>query len=147
MAVQLKRQAVGSLSITPLIDVVFLLLIFFLVATRFAEEEREIEIELPTASQALPLTAEPLEMFINIDSEGRYFIEGEFRQQEQTVAVVLKRITTEQSHPPPVSQEQQIQAVTGVKSSSNIVIALILVLVLAGIVGGIVFFLVKSSIR
>lgn len=82
MAVQLKRQALGSLSITPLIDVVFLLLIFFLVATRFAEEEREIEIELPTASQALPLTAEPRELFINIDRAGRYFIEGEFRHVE-----------------------------------------------------------------
>ena len=82
MSVQLKKHAIGSLSITPLIDVVFLLLIFFLVATRFAEEEREIEIELPTASQSLPLTAEPRELFINIDQQGRYFIEGEFRHVE-----------------------------------------------------------------
>ncbi|MGI9516825.1 MAG: ExbD/TolR family protein [Pirellulaceae bacterium] len=83
MAVQPKKHAVGSLSITPLIDVVFLLLIFFLVATRFAEEEREIEIELPTASQSLPLTTEPREMFINIDETGQYFIEGKFRHPEQ----------------------------------------------------------------
>ncbi len=83
MAVQPKKHAVGSLSVTPLIDVVFLLLIFFLVATRFAEEEREIEIELPTASQSLPLTAEPREMFINIDKNGQYFIEGKFRHPEE----------------------------------------------------------------
>lgn len=82
MAVQPKKHAVGSLSVTPLIDVVFLLLIFFLVATRFAEEEREIEIELPSASQALPLTAEPREMFINVDKDGRYFIDGKFRNTE-----------------------------------------------------------------
>ncbi len=82
MAVQPGKHAVSSLSITPLIDVVFLLLIFFLVATRFAEEEREIDIELPTASQSLPLMAEPQEMFINIDGQGRYFVEGEFRQPE-----------------------------------------------------------------
>ncbi len=67
---------------TPLIDVVFLLLIFFLVATRFAEEEREIDLELPTASEALPLTAEPRELFINIDREGKYFIDGQFRMPE-----------------------------------------------------------------
>jgi biopolymer transport protein ExbD len=83
MTVKPKKHAVGSLSVTPLIDVVFLLLIFFLVATRFAEEEREIEIELPTASQSLPLTAEPREMFINIDKDGQFFMEGKFRHPEQ----------------------------------------------------------------
>ena len=61
----------------------FLLLIFFLVATRFAEEERAIKIELPTASEALPLTVAPREMFINIDAEGKYFVEGKFRHAEE----------------------------------------------------------------
>ena len=43
MAVKIKKgAALGALSITPLIDVVFLLLIFFLVATRFEEAEREL---------------------------------------------------------------------------------------------------------
>jgi biopolymer transport protein ExbD len=82
VALQIKKNAFGSLCITPLIDVVFLLLIFFLVATRFAEEERELDLELPTASQSLPLTAEPLELFINIDSQGRYFVAGEFHHVE-----------------------------------------------------------------
>lgn len=90
MAVKPKKQAIGSLSITPLIDVVFLLLIFFLVSTRFAEEERQIEIELPTASQALPLTAEPRELFININREGQYFIDGQFRHVE-VVEELLKQ--------------------------------------------------------
>ena len=41
MAVNIKKGSViGVLTITPLIDIVFLLLIFFLVATRFAEEDR-----------------------------------------------------------------------------------------------------------
>ena len=43
MAVNInKGQALGALSLTPLIDVVFLLLIFFLVATKFAEEDKEM---------------------------------------------------------------------------------------------------------
>jgi len=92
MAVQPKKHAVGSLSVTPLIDVVFLLLIFFLVATRFAEEEREIEIELPTASQSLPLTAEPREMFINVDQQGQYFIEGKFRHAEEVEQILRQAV-------------------------------------------------------
>jgi biopolymer transport protein ExbD len=71
-----KGSALENLTLTPLIDVVFLLLIFFLVATRFAEEERELDVMLPEASEAQPLTSKPREMFINIDEEGRYFVTG-----------------------------------------------------------------------
>lgn len=65
-----------SLSLTPLIDVVFLLLIFFLVATRFAEEERQMDILLPEASAAEPLIAQPKQLFVNVDRNGRYYIAG-----------------------------------------------------------------------
>ena len=77
MAVTLdKGTSLFSLSLTPLIDVVFLLLIFFLVATKFAEEERELRVLLPEASEAQPLTTKPREMFVNIDADGRYFVRG-----------------------------------------------------------------------
>ena len=80
MAVKIKRTAISSLSITPLIDVVFLLLIFFLVSSRFSEEERELDLNLPSISEALPATDQPAEIVINIDDQGRYFVEGEFRE-------------------------------------------------------------------
>ena len=38
------------LNLTPMIDVVFQLLIFFMVATTFLDPEKEIEIELPEAA-------------------------------------------------------------------------------------------------
>ncbi|MDY0165175.1 MAG: biopolymer transporter ExbD [Thermoguttaceae bacterium] len=69
-------SALSQLGLTPLIDIVFLLLIFFLVATRFAEEEREMDVLLPEASEAQPLTSKPRELFINIDHEGRYYVTG-----------------------------------------------------------------------
>ncbi|MEM6364479.1 MAG: biopolymer transporter ExbD, partial [Planctomycetota bacterium] len=48
MAVEIKRSNVaGTLSLTPLIDVVFLLLIFFLVTSEFEDEERRLDIVLP----------------------------------------------------------------------------------------------------
>ncbi len=78
MAVKIKKgTALGTLSLTPLIDVVFLLLIFFLVATRFAEEDREMEMPLPDASEAMPLTVAPKEIFVNIDQRGAYFVGGQ----------------------------------------------------------------------
>ncbi len=69
-----KGAALSSLSMTPLIDIVFLLLIFFLVTTRFSEEDHELEVMLPTASEAKPLIVKPKEIFINIDEQGAYFV-------------------------------------------------------------------------
>ncbi|MDG2385319.1 MAG: biopolymer transporter ExbD [Pirellulaceae bacterium] len=77
MAVKIPKSTVlQSLSMTPLIDVVFLLLIFFLVATRFAEEERSMEVNLPTASESKPITMKPKDIELNIDQEGQYFLGG-----------------------------------------------------------------------
>ncbi len=77
MAVNIKKgTSLESMSMTPLIDVVFLLLIFFLVSTRFEEEERMMDIHLPEASEAVPLVAAPQELIVNVDREGRYFVYG-----------------------------------------------------------------------
>ena len=91
MAVKIdKGSALDSLSLTPLIDIVFLLLIFFLVATKFAEEERELAVMLPEASEAQPLTSQPRELFINIDQKGTYFVTGKIINVDQ-LTQVLKR--------------------------------------------------------
>lgn len=71
-----KSRALESLTMTPLIDVVFNLLIFFLIASKFAEEERELPVRLPEASEAKPLFSKPQELFINIDQDGRYYVGG-----------------------------------------------------------------------
>ncbi|MCZ6652343.1 MAG: biopolymer transporter ExbD, partial [Planctomycetota bacterium] len=44
-----------SIEMAPMIDMVFLLLIFFLVATSFHQEEREMQIALPVAQSAGPI--------------------------------------------------------------------------------------------
>lgn len=62
------------LNMTPLIDMVFLLLIFFLVATTFASEERDIAIQLPTTSAPRPLSAPPRQLIINIKEDGSVFV-------------------------------------------------------------------------
>jgi biopolymer transport protein ExbD len=71
-----KSKALESLNLTPLIDIVFLLLIFFLVATRFAQEDRELPVQLPSAANALPMTLEPNELIVNVDQSGTYIVQG-----------------------------------------------------------------------
>ena len=74
-----------EVNLTPLIDVVFLLLIFFMVSTTFEHQSR-IQVELPEAS-AEPTTPEAESLEIIVDAQGRYFI-GE----EQVVNTQLKTL-------------------------------------------------------
>ncbi len=85
-----KGKALDSLNMTPLIDVVFLLLIFFLVATRFAQDDRELPVQLPSAASAVPMTAEPTELVVNVDATGQYMILGE-RMALEKVESTLRR--------------------------------------------------------
>lgn len=77
MAVAIKRGiSAGSLSLTPLIDVVFLLLIFFLVVSRFEQEERDMDVNLPQASAAEPTIFPGKEVFVTVTAAGDFYLEG-----------------------------------------------------------------------
>jgi biopolymer transport protein ExbD len=65
----------GGMNLLPLIDVVFLLLIFFLAATTFAREEVELDLRLPSAqSGTAGKTAEQL--VVNVFADGRLSVGG-----------------------------------------------------------------------
>ena len=59
-----------NLNLTPMIDIVFLLIIFFMVGTRFTELERQYSVELPKAASVAPLTSKPDELVINVQRDG-----------------------------------------------------------------------------
>ena len=85
-----KGRAANLLDLTPMIDMVFNLLIFFMVVSRFAQEDRELDVILPSASEARPLTARPKEVFVNIDQQGRYFVEGNILEDPEVEAYLLR---------------------------------------------------------
>ena len=59
-----------TVQMAPLIDVVFLLLIFFMAASVFYQLESEINIAVPAASQSKDMQRSPGEIIINITKEG-----------------------------------------------------------------------------
>jgi biopolymer transport protein ExbD len=70
-----KKRDDVSVDLTPLIDVVFLLLIFFMVSTTFTKETH-LEINLPESS-AEATTSEQVELIeIVVNSTGGYAING-----------------------------------------------------------------------
>ncbi len=65
-----RSQEVG-VDLTPLIDVVFLLLIFFMVSTTFTRESH-LQVELPEASGEPASPAETKQIDVVINAEGQY---------------------------------------------------------------------------
>ena len=65
----------GTLNLVPLIDVVFLLLIFFLVATTFTKDEVEMNLVLPEARSGAPAETGHL-LVINVAESGAITVDG-----------------------------------------------------------------------
>lgn len=106
MAIKINKGRAGELfNFTPMIDVVFNLLIFFMVSTHFAKEEQEMLVSLPEASQAMPLTARPTEIFVNIDAQGNYFV-----RTQQVTSDELEAILRQAARDNPVNQAVVIRA-------------------------------------
>jgi len=77
-----------DVNLTPLIDVVFLLLIFFMVSTTF-ERESQIKVQLPEAAAQEAAEQEEEILDITIDVEGRFYVNQ--REVVNTDVDTLKR--------------------------------------------------------
>jgi len=59
-----------TLNLTPMIDIVFLLIIFFMVGTKFTELERKIGLRVPEVTDTGALTAAPERKVVNVYRDG-----------------------------------------------------------------------------
>ncbi|MBK8976699.1 MAG: biopolymer transporter ExbD [Planctomycetes bacterium] len=76
-------------NLTPLIDVVFLLLVFFLVATTFADQEVEMDLELPQAAHGDEPGDDDL-LVIHVQADGTLRLDG----REITLAGLQQALRT-----------------------------------------------------
>ncbi len=77
-----------NIDMTPMIDCVFQLLLFFMVASRFDEEskvsgEGSLDAHLPDAVAAMPMVMRPKEMIVNVNSRGEFYVGGEIHSEAQ----------------------------------------------------------------
>ena len=89
-----------DINLTPLIDVVFLLLIFFMVSTTF-NRDSELSIELPAASaDAQQQQIDSIE--VAIDAKGRFYVNGRqlLNTQAKTLRQALQAAAGESDSPP-----------------------------------------------
>ena len=72
----LRRRAVG-LNMTPMVDVVFLLIIFFLVSSHLARQESQMPLPLPAADSVSEAAEDSApRVIINVRSDGGVLLAG-----------------------------------------------------------------------
>ena len=81
---------------TPMIDIVFLLVIFFMVGTKFAEMERTVKLEIPRVKNVGALTSTPDKRVINVYRDGTIVMD----QQEYRIDDLESSLTSAVSEYP-----------------------------------------------
>ena len=75
MARARENSEAATINLTPMIDVVFLLVIFFMVGAKFQEAESQIKVNLPTASASGAMTRGPDSRVVSIAADGRVMLD------------------------------------------------------------------------
>ena len=67
----------ASFQLAPMIDIVFLLLIFFLVTYQITEQEKDTRVSVPSSTQGAETARVANEIVVNVTKEGQITISGE----------------------------------------------------------------------
>ena len=90
MNFRVTQEEEPQLNLTPLIDVVFLLLIFFMVSTTF-DKQAELSIDLPEADSQPVKVSKTFKIEISIDGLGHYFV-NQRRLKDDSLQTLKKAI-------------------------------------------------------
>lgn len=85
-------SASPSIDLTPIIDMVFLLLIFFLVTTTYHQVEREMQIALPEAESGAPISVALRELIVNVATDGSVVVSGRTLTLEELRSLVTQAV-------------------------------------------------------
>jgi biopolymer transport protein ExbD len=89
MALRTQVEEIPQLNLTAMIDVLFLLIIFFVIGTEFVKTERQIELTLPQVARNEALSAAPEKKIVNIYRDGQVT----FERQEVSLDELETRLT------------------------------------------------------
>lgn len=77
MARRRRNTEDATINLTPMIDVVFLLVIFFMVGARFGEAEGRIQVNVPGVGELRSMTRAPDERLVEVAGDGRVVLDNQ----------------------------------------------------------------------
>ncbi|MCD0459890.1 ExbD/TolR family protein [Roseiconus lacunae] len=85
-----------TINLTPMIDVVFLLVIFFMVGSKFSESESAIDVSVPAVGPANPISRVPDDRVVSLTRDGQIML----NDQPVTKDQLVQQLTNEFSQYP-----------------------------------------------
>ena len=79
-----------EMQFAPMIDIVFLLLIFFIVTWTYARFETEIDISVPAAAAGKAPKRSVAEIIVNVKKDGAIFVEGSQNSDDELLATLTQ---------------------------------------------------------
>ena len=79
-----------EMQFAPMIDIVFLLLIFFIVTWSYARFETEIDISVPAAAEGKSPKRSIGEIIVNVKKDGGIFVEGQANSEDELLATLTQ---------------------------------------------------------
>ncbi|HVT28457.1 MAG TPA: biopolymer transporter ExbD [Lacipirellulaceae bacterium] len=76
MPLKIQHDEMPTLNLTSMIDVLFLLIIFFMVATKFDEMDRNIDVAVPEVAQAGDTAPPPQPLVVTVAADGQFQLNG-----------------------------------------------------------------------
>ncbi len=83
----------ASINLMPLLDMVFLLLIFFLVAATVTQEERDLTLHLPSLARPQALSDKPRQLIVNIRANGSLVVNEKILTRDELAATLKAYVT------------------------------------------------------
>lgn len=77
MPIKTQQDELPALNLTPMIDVVFLLIVFFMCASKFSGDQRDIDLRLPEVAKADAANAAPKARQVAVYAGGRIALDRE----------------------------------------------------------------------
>ena len=89
-----RNDTALTIDLAPMVDVVFLLIIFFMVSTTFINIEQSMPIQLPQAQSSRAITSDM--PTVTVDANNQIFVSGQKVQLSQLAAIVRQQIESKQ---------------------------------------------------
>jgi len=93
----------------PMVDIIFLLLVFFIAASVYSQWESKLEIQVPTSETASHRARFPGEAIINIDQKGKFFLNSIEFTPERLTQVLAQLAKTYPDQPVVIRADKKTQ--------------------------------------
>ena len=91
MILKRPEEEEAGFQMAPMIDIIFQLIIFFMVCTQLQKLEVPVDIKLPVAEQSVDKTGNPNQIIVNVFQDGRIFVTPDWYNDLDSLFAFLKR--------------------------------------------------------